>query len=220
MRHRSVLHALNFLLFFVLGISHLTGEEVDRSKQAMQDLIEGNQRFVSGKSVHRDLSQEALSSLKGGQMPKAVIVGCSDSRVSPELIFDQGLGDLFIVRVAGNVIGPIELESILFGVQQLQAPFILVLGHENCAAVKAALQKGAKSPDLAQIDSLITPALKSCRFRLTDPVMNAIWCNAMEGVRRLKASPVLKPFLEAKKLEIRGGYYEFDRGTVQIISEP
>lgn len=210
---------MGFVLLWVLSGIQPIGAEETPPQQALRELMEGNQRFVAGKSVHRDLSQEALVPLRQGQTPKAVIVGCSDSRVSPEVIFDQGLGDLFVVRVAGNVIGPIELESIVFGVQQLKAPLILVLGHENCAAVKGAMQSVQKPKELAQIFSLIALALKSCNVHSENGLTDAIWCNALAGVRSLRSTATLKPFLDAQKLEVKGAYYEFQQGAVKIIPE-
>src|ERR1700733_14101977 len=108
--------------------------------QALASLMEGNQRFSKDKSLHLDRTSERRQELISKQAPYAIIVGCSDSRVAPEIIFVQGMGDLFIVRVAGNVFGPLELESIEFAIFALKSVLILVLGHENCGAIKAVIQ--------------------------------------------------------------------------------
>jgi carbonic anhydrase len=108
--------------------------------QALQRLMEGNQRFVSGKVTHPSQSSARRSEISTGQKPFAAILSCADSRVPPELIFDQGLGDLFVVRVAGNTVNEEGLGSLEFGTKVLGAPLLLVLGHTKCGAVDAALQ--------------------------------------------------------------------------------
>lgn len=199
------------IIVAVLAWSHLCFAETP-SKSALNQLIEGNQRFVQGKAVHKNLSEEAFADLKKGQTPIAVIVGCSDSRVPPEVIFDMGLGELFVVRVAGNVIGPVELDSIRFGIEKLKASLVMVLGHEDCAAVKDALYTKKNDPVLPNIFPLIEPALKNCHEKEGDPVMNAVWCNVLHGVSDLKQS-----LSKNTKVQIVGGYYDFDHGTVEII---
>src|SRR5580765_2020075 len=111
--------------------------------QVMKDLLEGNARFVAGQTLNPRQRPADYSKLVAGQAPDAVIIGCADSRVPPEILFDQGVGDLFVIRVAGNIIngaGPIVKGSIAYGVVALGAPLIMVLGHSGCGAVKAALE--------------------------------------------------------------------------------
>lgn len=199
------------IIVAVLAWSH-TCFALDQPKSALNQLIEGNQRFVQGKSVHKNLSEEAFADLKQGQAPIAVIVGCSDSRVPPEVIFDMGLGELFVVRVAGNVIGPVELDSIRFGIEKLKASLVMVLGHEDCAAVKDALYTKKADAVLPNIYPLIAPALKNCHEKEGDPVMNAVWCNVLHGVSDLKKALSKNP-----QIQIVGGYYDFDHGTVEVI---
>jgi carbonic anhydrase len=103
---------------------------------ALQRLVEGNKRYADNKPMHPRQGEERRKGIIAKQAPYAVIVGCSDSRVPPEIIFDEGLGDLFVVRVAGNVLGPIELESVAYSVSNFNPSIILVLGHENCRAIK------------------------------------------------------------------------------------
>ncbi len=139
-------------LFFspLLLIPHLSSAPVSPD-QALQMLMEGNQRFVQGQVLHPSYSAEAKDKLLEQQNPIVAIVGCSDSRVPPELIFDRGLGELFVVRDAGNVVGPIEMDSVEFAAASLKVPLILVLGHQNCGAVKATLSGKQAHPELDNI---------------------------------------------------------------------
>jgi len=115
---------------------HYAGSPADA---ALARLMEGNARFVAGEMVHPNLSAEKRAELASGQSPYAVIVSCSDSRVPPELVFDAGPGDLFIIRVAGNVVGDDAMASIEYAVAKLNSPLVLVMGHESCGAVGAAV---------------------------------------------------------------------------------
>src|SRR4030043_1796798 len=107
--------------------------------EALQKLMDGNKRFVSGKLVKKDLGDTKRKELLKGQKPFATVITCSDSRVPPELLFDQGLGDIFIIRVAGNVVDPLELGRIEYGVEHLNAPLLFILGHSKCGAVTATI---------------------------------------------------------------------------------
>ncbi len=118
------------------------------SSDPLKKLLEGNERYVRFESEHPNRSRERLLETAKEQKPFAVIVGCSDSRVAAEILFDQGIGDLFIVRVAGNVVGDIELASIRFAVEQLGVSLIFVLGHENCGAVQAVFTGQGHQTDL------------------------------------------------------------------------
>ncbi|MBY0529557.1 MAG: carbonic anhydrase [Rhabdochlamydiaceae bacterium] len=184
--------------------------------QALKMLMDGNNRFVKEEFIHKNLAQESAD-LKEGQEPFAVIIGCSDSRVPPEIIFDQGPGDLFVVRDAGNVIGPIEMDSIQFAVQKLHTPIVVVLGHENCGAVHATLLGQANVPELSNIFPLIEKAIKECKETKGDLLKNAIQCNVKEGTRNLKAQPNIAQLIKQNKLKVIGAYFNFDDGKVSII---
>ncbi len=188
--------------------------------QALSMLMEGNHHFVKGEMQHLSYMAEAKDKLLENQTPFAVIVGCSDSRVPPEVIFDRGLGELFVVRVAGNVLGPIEIGSVEFAVEILKSPLIMVLGHQNCGAVKASLQGSEHVPDfLEAIYPLIKDALKNCEIIGANALTNAINCNVKKGVETLKNSSIIAPLIEKKKVKVVGAYFDFDLGKVQLISD-
>src|SRR5438105_8805589 len=132
---------MHWLLFFaLLAMLPVFGQT---NSDALQRLVDGNKRYAQDELLHADHSADRRNSLVQGQNPFATIVGCSDSRVPPEAIFDQGVGDLFVVRIAGNVAGPIELDSIDYSIKVLGASVILVLGHEACGAVNAVIENNA-----------------------------------------------------------------------------
>jgi carbonic anhydrase len=186
---------------------------------ALQMLMDGNTRFVQGKSTHLSYVAEAKDKMLEGQAPFAAIVGCSDSRVPPEMIFDRGLGELFVVRDAGNVVGPIEMDSVEFAASSLKVPLIVVMGHQNCGAVKATLAGKDNVPELDNIFPLIDSALKSCDTVGSNSLVNAINCNVKKGVQILKNSPTIAPLLKQKKVKIVGAYYEIETGRVTLVTD-
>ncbi len=160
-----------------MRFSH-TSELASSADRGLQKLIEGNQRFLRGEARFPTVCKEALANLAKGQQPFATILGCSDSRVPPELIFDANFGELFIVRVAGNVISPEVMGSLEYAGEHLRTPLFLVLGHEGCGAVKAALKTKlaahkhrSRIQTLGQRYSARTPRCKLASFRggSTDP---------------------------------------------------
>lgn len=177
-------------------------------------LMEGNERFVQDQLNHprHTLRREATSS---SQSPCAVILTCSDSRVPPEIIFDQGVGDLFVVRDAGNVVGPIELDSIEFAAIYLKASLILVLGHENCSAVKAVLEGNTKY--IEAIADLIKPAIHESALKNGDQLERAIKSNVRHTVSFLERNSTLRKMIDEGKLKICGGYYDLKTGRVSLI---
>lgn len=183
----------------------------------LERLLEGNRRFASDKSVHPDRTTERRQETAGKQEPFAIILGCSDSRVAPEIIFDQGIGDLFIVRVAGNVVGPLELDSIEYSAIYLHSSVIIVLGHENCGAVQAVLQGTTK--DIEAVADLIAPAARATEGQKEGRVENTIKINVRKMADKLKVSPSLQKLILQNKLLIVGGYYNFHTGRVEIIDE-
>jgi len=185
---------------------------------ALQMLIAGNARFVS--RLRQDPNQDLarVTEVAETQKPFAAILGCADSRFPAEIIFDRGIGDLFVCRVAGNVATPEEKGSLEFGTLVLGAKVIMVVGHERCGAVKAAV---AGAPVPGQIGSLIDaikPAVESTRLILVgDRVENAVKANIVLQAKRVKQSPVISQLILEGKLLVVGGYYDLDTGAVTII---
>jgi carbonic anhydrase len=175
-------------------------------------LIEGNKRYMKDSLQGPDRSSLRRMEIYQKQYPFATIVGCSDSRVPPEIIFDQGLGDLFVVRVAGQVVGPVELDSIEYSVKYLGSSFILVLGHEFCGAVDAVLQ--GQTEDIEDVASLIRPALEPLKKKTLE---NAVKANVRWVVKHLKETPVIQQFMRDKKVDVIGGYYNLPDGKVEIL---
>lgn len=190
---------------------------------AKQLLIEGNGRFISGKSLSKDLSStKRMDLMKNGQHPFAVIVSCSDSRVPPELLFDQALGDLFVIRVAGNVITPVELGSVEYAVEHLKAPLVVVLGHEECGAVTAAVQGGETHGSIATITDKIKPAVgKAKAMSLTgkDLIEKSADINIQNAVMDINGSKIVKEALHSKRIKLLGAKYDLDEGALNFIND-
>ncbi len=187
-------------------------------KAAFDNLITGNQRYVADRLEHPNRSGDRRESLKSKQEPFAIIVGCSDSRVSPEIVFDQGIGDLFVVRIAGNVVGPIELASIRYAAEYLHSSLIFVLGHENCGAVKATLQH--QTGDIEPVAEHIEAALKAGKIAFAPSSLeSAIKANVRWVIQELRQEKALAKLMEEKKLEVVGGYYHLESGKVELCCE-
>jgi carbonic anhydrase len=193
--------------------------------QALHDLLEGNQRFKNGKTTGPRRSPGEFSRLAAAQYPEAVIVSCSDSRVAPEILFDVGVGDIFVIRVAGNVVsgaGVTVKGSIEYAVAELDAPLIMVLGHSNCGAVKAAKQHIDATESLpGAIDGLVElvkPAVAQSKGEPGDPLDNAIRKNVEIGVEKLKVlEPILAPKVRDGKLKVVGAVYDLRTGEVKLV---
>jgi carbonic anhydrase len=186
--------------------------------QALQSLMDGNQRFVKGKRENPRQNMARLTEVAKGQKPFASILGCADSRFPSEIIFDQGFGDLFICRVAGNLATPEEIGSLEFGSLVLGSKVIMVIGHEKCGAVDATI-KGAQVPgQIASLLDAIRPALRRSEGRTGDRLENAVKANVLYQIEKLKASPVISQLIKERKLKVVGGYYDLDTGAVSMVS--
>ena len=185
--------------------------------EALKDLLEGNERFVAGKTVNPRRSPADFSKLAPAQAPDAVIVGCADSRVPPEILFDQGVGDLFVIRVAGNVVsgaGPTVKGSIAYAVVVLGAPLVMVLGHSQCGAVKAALE----TKELGLPDS-IQDLVRMVSTNGDKDLDRAIAANVRAGVERVKRlDPTLTRYVETKRIKVVGAVYDLASGKVNLVS--
>ena len=183
----------------------------------------GNERFQKNKLIHIDLSSTKREELVNGQNPIAVIITCSDSRVPPEFIFNQGLGDLFVVRVAGNVIDDIELGSVEYAVKHLKTPLIVVMGHEHCGAVEAAVEgHGEKQPgSIGAIIDKIEPSVKKVKAmnlkgeELVEEVTNE---NIYNSSRVIKGSKIIREELQKTNIKIVEAKYMLKSGRVEWFS--
>jgi carbonic anhydrase len=191
----------------------------------LAELLEGNQRFMKGEATHSGRKPTDFARLAEGQSPEAVVVGCADSRVPPELIFDQGVGDLFVVRVAGNVIsgaGASVKGSIEYAVAELNVPLVLVLGHSQCGAVKAALKhldaNDAPPGAIGDLVATIRPAVLQARDRPGNLLDNAIRANVQRGVERLRTlEPILADRVKDGKVKVVGATYDLRGGKVTLV---
>ncbi len=202
-----------FLLLSIFSLGTLFSEP-----QALERLVKGNQRYVNDALDHPNRTAERRQAIVSKQEPFATIIGCSDSRVSPEIIFDQGLGDLFTIRVAGNVIGPLELDSIEYSVVHLHSSIILVLGHENCGAVQAVV-KGF-TQDIESIAKLIEPSVMEEKNKNSSNILErSIKTNALNMRNYLLKTPVIQKLVANKKIEVYAGYYHLKTGVVELLKD-
>lgn len=193
--------------------------------QALRELLDGNHRFRSGKRLTPRARPEDFLALTHGQFPEAVVVSCADSRVPPEILFDAGVGDIFVVRVAGNVIGGagVSVEgSIEYAVAELNVPLIVVLGHSDCGAVKAAIKhihdRDSLPGAIGGLVDLIKPAVAMSKGLPGDRLENAIRKNVAIGVERLQQlEPSVAPRVRDGKLKVVGGIYDLRNGAVTLV---
>jgi carbonic anhydrase len=189
--------------------------------EAISKLKEGNGRYISGSLQHPGQTTERRTELAKTQHPFASIISCSDSRVPPEIVFDQGLGDLFIVRVAGNVINDEGLGSIEYSVDHLGARLILVLGHQSCGAVQAAKETiAAKGKAPGHIQSLVTAIKPAVEATANGDLDATIKANVKHVVDALRSStPILKAKVNSGDVQVIGGYYSLDTGAVTFLDQ-
>jgi carbonic anhydrase len=193
--------------------------------EALALLKQGNKEFAADRPLHGPHDRRRRSEVAQAQTPFAVIVACSDSRAPPELLFDRGLGELFVVRDAGNVLDTVGLGSIQYAVAELGTPLVVVLGHQNCGAVRAAVEvvehNAAFPGSIGQMLEPIIPAVLQARSREGDLVENAVRENVRRTVMRLQGSaePILLEPLQAGRLKIVGARYGLETGEVDFFME-
>ncbi len=205
------------LLIVFIGWMSVTSAAEMNPTLALKQLVEGNKRYEQEMLLHPNRSKEARITTASGQNPFAIILGCSDSRVSPEIIFDQGIGDLFVVRVAGNVVGPVELDSIEYSALYLKSSIIMVLGHQNCGAIQAVIN--GQTQEIEAVASLIIPSLELARSQKGSLIENTVKDNVLYVVDVLRKSPVVAKLIKEKKIDVVGGYYDFQTGAVELIAK-
>ncbi|NOZ95667.1 MAG: carbonic anhydrase [Acidobacteria bacterium] len=188
---------------------------------ALNLLTEGNERYCAGRATHPHQTLQRRESLAGGQSPFAVILTCSDSRVSPEILFDRGVGDLFVIRTAGNVVDDIGIGSIEYAVAHLGTSLVMVLGHTSCGAVTAAVQGGEAEGHIGAIVEAIAPAVEAARGGANGEaglLGKAINENVRKVVAQLSSSrPILADAVDQGHLLVIGGLYDIVTGKVTPV---
>lgn len=190
--------------------------------QALADLKAGNLRFVQAESKHNSLSiQQKQKAHATGQKPFAIILGCSDSRVPAEIVFDQGVGDLFVIRVAGNVVAPSQIGSIEYAVEMFDTALVVVLGHSHCGAVEATLQ-AMESPDsirsqnIQSIVKRIRPAIAPLNLSVSD-TQTAVNANIAHSVAQLENhSDIIEKKVKSGELKVVGACYDLATGIINF----
>ena len=191
--------------------------------QALQKLLEGHQRYLAEQSTHPHQTARRRGEIAQHQNPFAVILGCADSRVPPEIIFDQGLGDLFVIRLAGHVLNDAVLGSVEYAVERLGVSLVLVLGHESCGAVTAAIravEQGSSVPGhIGSLVDAIKPAVARAKTQPGDLIDNTVRANVTMIVEQLKTSlPLLSVRVQSGSLKVIGARSDLDDGMLDIIA--
>ena len=189
-----------------------------KSEEALEKLLSGNKKYLSG-SVTPNVSASLRTDLAtNGQHPYAVVVTCSDSRVPAELIFNSSLGDIFVIRTAGNVVSDFEIGSVEYGEEHLGSPLVLVLGHTNCGAVTAATEGGEAGGNIQAIVNEITPSVQKAKDAGAEDVLSkSIEFNVMNSVDKILSSDIIKELKEEGKVDVIGGVYDINTGAITII---
>lgn len=189
------------------------------AKEALEKLLEGNKRYSGECAVHPNQSSKRRTELLETQNPIAVIMTCADSRVSPEIIFDQGLGDLFVTRVAGNVASDFALGTIEYAAIQLKVPLVIVLGHSSCAAVQGAMNISQISGQFLSVARAIEPAIKRLDNHHQNNLEKVVKENAKMVAEQIRSSgPLIENLVSSDKLTILSAFYNFSTGLVEVMS--
>jgi carbonic anhydrase len=191
---------------------------VENADAALARLVEGNKRFVAGNPSHSNLTAQQWAELAKGQHPFAIILACADSRLSPEIIFDQGLGDIFVIRNAGNLLDDHVLGSIEYAVEHLHVPLIVVLGHTKCGAVTAAVAGGEAPGHIKAIVESLSDAVEMAKKKPGDPVDNAVRINAkLEAAALAQAEPIVVEEVKAGHVKVVAARYDIATGQVEFL---
>lgn len=198
--------------------SHLT-PGTSQQDSIFNVLLEGNRRFVSNSLAHPRQDSVWVHKLSSSQHPKAIVLTCADSRVSPEIIFDQGLGDLFVIRNAGNVVDPDVLGSMEYAIEHLGVRTVIVLGHESCGAVQATVRNLKTNNHIMHIEKAIRPAFKLAEKLPGDSVHNTVVKNVELSIKHLNADKTLVPADMGKgAVTIYGAVYDLKTGRVSKVN--
>jgi len=192
-----------------------------KPESVLERLLQGNRRFASDQSNHPNVNVNRRLELSDGQNPFAIILGCSDSRVPPELIFDCGLGDIFVLRSAGHQVDPVAIKTIEFGVKKLGAPLLMVLGHSQCGAVTVTIDglrgMSAGESETSTLVEKIRPAVEIASGMDGNLLDNAVRVNVELTVDQIKSSRIISVAVERGRLRILGAFYSLNTGVVELI---
>lgn len=203
---------------------HLANDDpvIDSPGDALKALVDGNRRFVEGTPKHPHEGQVWRKHLTAGQHPFATILGCADSRVPPELLFDEGFGDLFVIRVAGNVVDPDVTGSVEYAVDHLHTHVVMVMGHEGCGAVTAAIGHHEREPtELRHLLDAIAPVKKVIPKGMdhTHEIGFAVEENVRRQVKKLRAVPDIASAIARGETRVVGGIYDLETGRVRVLEQ-
>jgi carbonic anhydrase len=219
--HKCSLRRVAFVFgFLATGLVALASEPTPSISPdvALTRLSEGNKRFVVGTTTHPDQTTDRRIEVAGGQHPFAIVLTCADSRLSPEIIFDQGLGDLFVIRNAGNLLDDHVIGSVEYAVEHLHASLVIVLGHSACGAVSAAVAGGEAPGHLSAIVESLASAVAMARKKPGDAIENAVRINAKLSAAALaQAQPILAPAALAGHVKIVAARYDLTSGQVEFL---
>lgn len=217
---KTILKTLLIPIFAIAAAAGETGPAVSPD-EALARLMQGNQRFVKGAPLHGDDTPARRAELAAGQKPFAAVLACADSRVPPELLFDQGLGDIFTVRVAGNVAGTPEQGSLEYAAEHLGTPMIMVLGHTGCGAIGAAASGTRASGALGALLKQVEPAVKAAKARGAkgdEVARGAVEENVrLNAMALLRGNPVIRKLAAEGKLKVSAAVYDISTGEVRLL---
>ncbi len=183
-------------------------------------LMAGDQRSMEIHYMHPHQTKYRRELMAKGQHPFAIVLSCSDSRVPPEVIFDRGLGDLFVIRVAGHIVDDAVVGSIEYAAEHLHVPLVMVLGHERCGAVEATVKGGEIPGHISSLTNAIKPAVEKTKGMPGDPLDNAVRANVEMVVEQLRTSkPILSELIHEGRLKVVGARYDLDTGVVELLTK-
>ena len=222
-RRRAAVITVSFAML-VYSCHHKTGsdQQITTKANVLEVLMAGNYRFAHSTPVHPDESKKRMDEIAKGQHPFAVVISCSDSRVPPELIFDQGLGDLFVIRTAGNLMGGLEIGSVEYAVEHLGVGLIIVLGHQQCGAIKAFVEGGEAPGHIKDIvDSIKNEQeIREIAVNEKNRLDHCIEANLHHATYQLMSqSSILKEKMEKNELKIVAGIYDLEKGEVSMLEK-
>lgn len=218
---KKTLFSVTLFLAFILSLSVVNAHNIDNisAEKAMQKLKEGNKRFVQLHLKHPDATKKRRAEMLKGQHPFVVILSCSDSRVPPELIFDQGLGDIFEIRNAGNVLNKHVIGSIEYAVMHCGVKLIVIMGHQDCGAINATLSGVSETEYIQALEDSIQPAVENCKKRgLEVNSDNVVKAHVLQDINELlEQDTELVKYMKKHHVKIVPAYYHLDSGKVDFL---